>query len=102
MKSIRKLLVGLGVFVVIYLVGYGIYRSSRISASSALGFLDSLSATKSLVIPKTSAHNLAYYFWLPLIGADKEISGVQVLRLTREETEGLDKLDGVIEIFEKK
>lgn len=97
MKSIRKALIAFGTLVALYVVGYFIYRGAHIDRSQTLGLLKAVNPSKQLVIPKTGWHNLAYALWAPMIGADKEVSGIVVMRPTKEELDGLERLDGLLE-----
>lgn len=97
MKSIRKVLIALGAAVALYVIGYMIYRGVHIDRSQTLGLLKAVNPSKQLVIPKTGWHNLAYVLWAPMIGADKEVTGVVVMRPSKEELEGLERLDGLLE-----
>lgn len=97
MKSIRKALIAFGALVALYVVGYLVYRGAHIDRSQTLGLLKAMNPSKQLVIPKSGWHNVAYVLWAPMIGADKEVTGVVVMRPSKEEFEDLERLDGLLE-----
>jgi len=93
----KKLLIGLSLLTITYVFGYIAYRESQKDSLGNLASLPLIESSSYLVIPESFLHNVAFLVWRPLIGADKEITGVKVIRMDAEKYDKLRQFDGTLD-----